>query len=86
MTEPLDEVVLPLDEMNDDQGKTPKEKRHVGRSLFLSSLYLNGMTSGLKLGDWGSTPVWAKSLTPGFDIINHYQMVTSIRIDCCAET
>jgi len=30
---------------------------------------------------------WAKSLTPGFALINHfYEMIFSVRIDCCAET
>jgi len=33
------------------------------------------------------SPVWAKSLTPGFALMNHlFEMINSVRIDCCAET
>jgi len=41
----------------------------------------------LELGDWGSIPSLGKSLTPRFALINHfYEMIISVRIDCCAET
>jgi len=30
---------------------------------------------------------WAKSLTPGFALINHFfEIINSVKIDCCAET
>jgi len=30
---------------------------------------------------------WAKSLTPGFALMNNFfEMIISVRIDCCAET
>jgi len=35
-------------------------------------------------GDWGL--IRAKSLTPGFALINHfYEMIISVWIDCCAK-
>jgi len=41
-------------------------------------------------GNWETrvqSPVWAKSLTPGLALINHfYEMIISVRIDCCADT
>jgi len=40
-----------------------------------------------ELGDWVQSLAWAKSLTPGFALVNHiYEMIISVRIDCCAET
>jgi len=39
--------------------------------------------------NWGNgvqTPVWAKSLTPGFGLMNHfYEMIFSVTINCPAE-
>jgi len=30
---------------------------------------------------------WAKSLTPGFCLMNHFhKMISSVKIDCCGET
>jgi len=40
-----------------------------------------------ELGDWGSIPALSKIFDPGFALINHfYEMIISVRIDCCAET
>jgi len=51
------------------------------------SLWPNGHSIWLRTGRLGFNP-WSgqKSLTPGFALINHfYEMILSVRIDCCAE-
>jgi len=51
-------------------------------------LWPNGYSIWLRTVRLGFNP-WSgqKSLTPGFALMNHlYEMIISVRIDCCAET
>jgi len=44
------------------------------------------MIAGGEMGDRVQSPAWAKSLTPGFALLNHFfEMVNSVRIDFCAD-
>jgi len=78
---------------NDSQEKSNGQKK-IYLSYYQMDRQFNGGHCGLtaRASDWEletgvQSPGWAKSLTPGFALMNHFQkMIISVRIDFCAET